>query len=229
VLEAAGTKWNFPAFPSRPRRRHCIGVDPYYLTHKAQQIGYHPDMILAGRRINDGMGSHVARRVVKLMRQRNQDMTRARVLILGLAFKENCPDLRNTKVVDIIRELNCYNAKVDVHDPWVNVEHARSEYGVDLIAEPETGQYDAVVLAVAHGEFVAWVRIGSEVLGTPGRSCSTSSAPCRAPASTAACSHMRVLVTGAAGFIGAKLSEVLLARGDEVLASTTSTPTTIRA
>jgi len=168
VLEAAGTKWNFLPFRPGLVGGHCIGVDPYYLTHKAQQIGYHPDMILAGRRINDGMGSHVARRVVKLMRQRNQDMTRARILILGLAFKENCPDLRNTKVVDIIRELHCYNAKVDVHDPWVNVEHARAEYGVDLIAEPATGQYDAVVLAVAHGEFVAMGADRIRSLGTPG-------------------------------------------------------------
>src|SRR4249919_1545570 len=168
VLAAASTKWNFLPFRPGLVGGHCIGVDPYYLTHKAQQIGYHPDMILAGRRINDGMGSHVARRVVKLMRQRNQDMTRARILILGLAFKENCPDLRNTKVVDIIRELHCYNAKVDVHDPWVNVEHARAEYGVDLIAEPATGQYDAVVLAVAHGEFVAMGADRIRSLGTPG-------------------------------------------------------------
>ena len=168
VLEAAGTKWNFLPFRPGLVGGHCIGVDPYYLTHKAQQIGYHPDMILAGRRINDGMGSHVARRVVKLMRQRNQDMTQARVLILGLAFKENCPDLRNTKVVDIIRELRCYNAKVDVHDPWVNAEHARAEYGVHLTAELESGRYDAVVLAVAHGEFVAMGADRIRSLGVPG-------------------------------------------------------------
>jgi len=154
VLEAAGTKWNFLPFRPGLVGGHCIGVDPYYLTHKAQQIGFHADMILAGRRINDGMGSHVARRVVKLMRKRNQDMTRSRVLILGLAFKENCPDLRNTKVVDIIRELRCYNAHVDVHDPWVSAAHAFSEYGVELIEKPSSGQYDAVVLAVAHQEFV---------------------------------------------------------------------------
>ena len=168
VLEAAGTKWNFLPFRPGLVGGHCIGVDPYYLTHKAQQIGYHPDMILAGRRINDGMGSHVARRVVKLMRQRNQDMTQARVLVLGLAFKENCPDLRNTKVVDIIRELHCYNAKVDVHDPWVDAGHAHDEYGVNLVAEPEPGRYDAIVLAVAHTEFVAMGAERIRSLGVPG-------------------------------------------------------------
>lgn len=168
VLEAAGTKWNFLPFRPGLVGGHCIGVDPYYLTHKAQQIGYHPDMILAGRRINDGMGSHVARRVVKLMRQRNQDMTRSRVLILGLAFKENCPDLRNTKVIDIVRELRCYNANVDVYDPWVDAEHARVEYAVDLIAEPLANRYDAIVLAVAHGEFVAMGAERIRALGVPG-------------------------------------------------------------
>ncbi|WP_460711059.1 nucleotide sugar dehydrogenase [Lysobacter terrae] len=168
VLEAAGTKWNFLPFRPGLVGGHCIGVDPYYLTHKAQQIGYHADMILAGRRINDSMGSHVARRVVKLMRQRNQDMTQARVLILGLAFKENCPDLRNTKVIDIVRELRCYNAEVDVHDPWVNAEHAHAEYGVHLIPEPQMGRYSAVVLAVAHGEFVAMGPERIRAFGTPG-------------------------------------------------------------
>jgi UDP-N-acetyl-D-glucosamine/UDP-N-acetyl-D-galactosamine dehydrogenase len=168
VLEAAGTKWNFLPFRPGLVGGHCIGVDPYYLTHKTQQIGYHPDMILAGRRINDGMGSHVARRVVKLMRLRNLDMNQPRVLILGLAFKENCPDLRNTKVVDILRELRCYNARVDVHDPWVDAALAREEYGIDLVDQPEPGGYDAVVLAVAHGEFV---KLGAERIrgfGAPG-------------------------------------------------------------
>ncbi len=168
VLEAAGTKWNFLPFRPGLVGGHCIGVDPYYLTHKAQQIGYHPDMILAGRRINDGMGSHVARRVVKLMRQRNQDMSQMRVLILGLAFKENCPDVRNTKVIDIVRELRCYNAEVDVHDPWVNAEHAHEEYGVQMVDAPQPGSYSAVVLAVAHRDFVA---MGSErirAFGKPG-------------------------------------------------------------
>ncbi|HEX6315149.1 MAG TPA: nucleotide sugar dehydrogenase [Gemmatimonadaceae bacterium] len=168
VLEAAGTKWNFLPFRPGLVGGHCIGVDPYYLTHKAQQIGYHPDMINAGRRINDGMGSHVARRVVKLMRQRNQDMGGARVLVLGLAFKENCPDVRNTKVVDIVRELRCYNAEVDVHDPWVDAAHARAEYGLDLADDPEPGRYDAIVLAVAHREFVAMGAERIRQLGTPG-------------------------------------------------------------
>jgi UDP-N-acetyl-D-galactosamine dehydrogenase len=168
VLEAAGTKWNFLPFRPGLVGGHCIGVDPYYLTHKAQQIGYHPDMINSGRRINDGMGSHVARRVVKLMRQRNQDMSRARVLLLGLAFKENCPDLRNTKVVDIVRELRSYNAQVDVHDPWVDAAHARAEYGLDLVAEPEAGRYDAVVLAVPHREFVAMGAGRIRGFGAPG-------------------------------------------------------------
>jgi UDP-N-acetyl-D-galactosamine dehydrogenase len=168
VLEAAGTKWNFLPFRPGLVGGHCIGVDPYYLTHKAQQIGYHADMILAGRRINDSMGSHVARRVVKLMRQRNQDMTNARVLILGMAFKENCPDVRNTKVIDIVRELRCYNAEVDVHDPWVNAAHAHDEYGVHMVAEPETGRYSAVVLAVAHGEFVAMGAERIRAYGVPG-------------------------------------------------------------
>ena len=125
VLEAAGTKWNFLPFRPGLVGGHCIGVDPYYLTHKAQQIGYHPDVILAGRRINDGMGSHVALRVAKLMAQRNLQTTQSNILILGLAFKENCPDLRNTKVVDIAAELRSYNANVHIHDPWVNADEAR--------------------------------------------------------------------------------------------------------
>ncbi|TWG87982.1 UDP-N-acetyl-D-galactosamine dehydrogenase [Luteimonas sp. J16] len=155
VLEAAGTKWNFLPFRPGLVGGHCIGVDPYYLTHKAQQIGYHPEVILAGRRINDSMGGHVAQRVVKLMQQRGLRTTGARVLVLGLAFKENCPDLRNTRVVDIVDELRSYNVEVDVHDPWVSPEQARHEYGISPVAEPAPGSYDAVVLAVAHREFVA--------------------------------------------------------------------------
>jgi UDP-N-acetyl-D-galactosamine dehydrogenase len=154
VLEAAGTKWNFLPFRPGLVGGHCIGVDPYYLTHKAQQIGYHPEMILAGRRINDAMGAHVGRRVARLISQRGVPVAQPRVLILGLAFKENCPDLRNTHVVDIIHELQAYNAIVDVHDPWVSPEQAHDEYGIDLVAQPESGQYDAIVLAVAHREFV---------------------------------------------------------------------------
>jgi UDP-N-acetyl-D-galactosamine dehydrogenase len=168
VLEAAGTKWNFLPFRPGLVGGHCIGVDPYYLTHKAQQIGYHPDVILAGRRINDGMGSHVALRVAKLMAQRNLQTTQSNILILGLAFKENCPDLRNTKVVDIANELRSYNANVHVHDPWVNADEARHEYGLDLIAQPETGKYDAVILAVSHNEFIALGAEGIRAFGKPG-------------------------------------------------------------
>ena len=168
VLEAAGTKWNFLPFRPGLVGGHCIGVDPYYLTHKAQQIGYHPDVILAGRRINDGMGSHVARRVAKLMARGNLPVAGANVLLLGLAFKENCPDLRNTRVVDIIAELRSYNANVDVHDPWVDAGEAKHEYGLDLVAEPEPGRYDAVVLAVSHREFIELGADGIRRLGKPG-------------------------------------------------------------
>jgi UDP-N-acetyl-D-glucosamine/UDP-N-acetyl-D-galactosamine dehydrogenase len=168
VLEAAGTKWNFLPFRPGLVGGHCIGVDPYYLTHKAQQIGYHPDVILAGRRINDSMGSHVSERVVKLMQQRGFQTAGARVLVLGLAFKENCPDLRNTRVVDIIRELKSYNAEVDVHDPWVASAHAEAEYGLSLVEEPAPGSYDAVVLAVAHDRFVALGAEGVRAFAKPG-------------------------------------------------------------
>ena len=168
VLEAAGTKWNFLPFRPGLVGGHCIGVDPYYLTHKAQQIGYHPDMILAGRRINDGMGSHVARRTIRLMSQRGTQANAAKVLVLGLAFKENCPDLRNTKVIDIVNELRSFNAQVEVHDPWVNARHARTEYGIDMLAKPAHGQYDAVILAVPHREFVAWGADGIRAMGKPG-------------------------------------------------------------
>jgi nucleotide sugar dehydrogenase len=168
VLEAAGTKWNFLPFRPGLVGGHCIGVDPYYLTHKAQQIGYHPDVILAGRRINDGMGSHVARRVAKLMARQNLPTAGAKVLVLGLAFKENCPDVRNTRVVDIVNELRSYNAQVDVHDPWVDADEARHEYGLDLVAEPLAGHYDAVILAVAHREFTERGAAGVRALGKPG-------------------------------------------------------------
>ncbi|MET0583152.1 MAG: Vi polysaccharide biosynthesis UDP-N-acetylglucosamine C-6 dehydrogenase TviB, partial [Pseudoxanthomonas sp.] len=167
VLEAAGTKWNFLPFRPGLVGGHCIGVDPYYLTHKAQQIGYDPEVILAGRRINDGMGSHVAQRVVKLMAQRDLPVAGARVLVLGLAFKENCTDLRNTRVIDIVDELRSYNARVDVHDPWVSPDEARTEYGLDLLPQPEVGAYDAVILAVAHREFVALGTDGIRALGKP--------------------------------------------------------------
>ncbi|WAC65045.1 nucleotide sugar dehydrogenase [Pseudoxanthomonas sp. SL93] len=167
VLEAAGTKWNFLPFRPGLVGGHCIGVDPYYLTHKAQQIGYDPEVILAGRRINDGMGSHVAQRVVKLMAQRDLPVAGARVLVLGLAFKENCTDLRNTRVIDIVDELRSYNARVDVHDPWVSRDEARTEYGLELLPQPVAGGYDAVIVAVAHREFVALGTDGIRALGKP--------------------------------------------------------------
>ena len=153
VLEAAGTKWNFLPFRPGLVGGHCIGVDPYYLTHKAQQVGHHPQVILAGRRTNDGMGAYVAEQVIKLMVRKGINPVGARVLVLGLAFKENCPDLRNTRVVDIIKVLNDYNAAVDVHDPWVDRREARDEFGLDLVQQPRAGEYDAIVVAVAHDEF----------------------------------------------------------------------------
>ena len=153
VLAAAGTKWNFLPFRPGLVGGHCIGVDPYYLTHKAQQIGYHPEVILSGRRINDGMGQHVAQRVVKLMTQRRVHAAQSNILVLGLAFKENCPDLRNTRVIDVVAELASYNANVDVYDPWVSAEEARHEYGLDLVPELVDGKYDAIILAVAHRQF----------------------------------------------------------------------------
>ena len=166
VLEAAGTKWNFLPFRPGLVGGHCIGVDPYYLTHKAQEMGYHPEVILAGRRINDGMGEHVAMRVVRLMSRKGLDVARGRVLMLGLAFKENCPDLRNTRVVDVIAALRDYGIVVDVHDPWVDAEEARHEYGLELVDTPAPGRYDAVVLAVAHRQFV---ELGSEAIRAFGK------------------------------------------------------------
>jgi len=154
VLEAAGTKWNFLPFRPGLVGGHCISVDPYYLTHKAQELGYHPEVILAGRRINDGMGAYVASQVVRLMLRKGINPANARVLVLGLAFKENCPDLRNTRVVDIVRELVECSVHVDVHDPWVNAAEAHHEYGLTPIAVPEAGAYDAVILAVGHRQFV---------------------------------------------------------------------------
>ena len=165
VLEAAGTKWNFLPFRPGLVGGHCISVDPYYLTHKAQEIGYHPEVILAGRRINDGMGAHVAAQVVRLMAGKGINPVGARVLVLGLAFKENCPDLRNTRVVDIIGELAGFQAKVDVYDPWVDVAEAEHEYGITPISEPKTGKYDAIVLAVGHAEFARLGGHGVRALG----------------------------------------------------------------
>lgn len=153
VLEAAGTKWNFLPFRPGLVGGHCIGVDPYYLTHKAQSVGYHPEVILAGRRINDGMGAYVVSQLVKAMVKKRIHVDGARVLVLGLAFKENCPDLRNTRVVDIVRELQDYGVQVDIHDPWVDADEARHEYGIVLAAQPQPGVYDAVVVAVCHHQF----------------------------------------------------------------------------
>jgi len=153
VLEAAGSKWNFLPFRPGLVGGHCIGVDPYYLTHKSQEIGYHPEMILAGRRINDNMGLYVADQVARLMMKKRIHVSGSRILVLGLTFKENCPDLRNTKVVDVVRELLSMGAEVDVHDPWVHADEARKEYGLEMIREPRPGTYDAVILAVAHRQF----------------------------------------------------------------------------
>jgi UDP-N-acetyl-D-galactosamine dehydrogenase len=167
VLAAAGSKWNFLPFRPGLVGGHCIGVDPYYLTHKAQQIGYHPEIILAGRRLNDSMGAFVAREVVKLMTARNGLPRDARVLLLGLTFKENCPDLRNTRVVDIATELKGYGIGCDVHDPWVSREEAEHEYGIALV-EPKAGDdYDAVVLAVAHRQFAEMGIEAVRALGKP--------------------------------------------------------------
>lgn len=154
VLDAAGTKWNFLPFRPGLVGGHCIGVDPYYLTHKAQQVGYQPEVVLAGRRLNDSMGEYVASQLVKLMIKNRIHAEGSRVLILGLAFKENCPDLRNTKVVDIIGELKQYNVDVDVYDPWVSSPDALAEYGLSTVDKPCIAAYDAIVLAVAHAEFV---------------------------------------------------------------------------
>ncbi len=153
VLKAAGTKWNFLPFRPGLVGGHCIGVDPYYLTHKAEAIGYHPQIILAGRRLNDGMGAYVASQLVKAMIGKRIQVQDARVLILGLTFKENCPDLRNTRVVDVIAELRAFGVAVDVHDPWADPAEAQEEYGIALVSEPAPGAYDGIVLAVAHAKF----------------------------------------------------------------------------
>jgi len=153
VLKAAGTKWNFLPFRPGLVGGHCIGVDPYYLTHKAESMGYHPHVILAGRRINDNMGAYVASQLVKAMLKRRVHADGARVLILGLTFKENCPDLRNTRVVDVVVELRDYGVHVDVHDPWVDAADVQNEYGLALVTTPEPEAYDGVILAVAHDSY----------------------------------------------------------------------------
>lgn len=153
VLQAAGTKWNFLPFRPGLVGGHCIGVDPYYLTHRAQAIGYHPEIILAGRRLNDSMGPYVVSQLVKAMLKRRIHVNGSRVLVMGLTFKENCPDLRNTRVVDIVRELAEYNIYVDVYDPWVSIAEAEDEYGITPIRQPADGEYDGVIIAVAHDKF----------------------------------------------------------------------------
>jgi UDP-N-acetyl-D-galactosamine dehydrogenase len=155
VLQAAGTKWNFLPFRPGLVGGHCIGVDPYYLTHKAQEVGYHPEVILAGRRINDSMASNVADQTIKLMLRKGIPVLDSRVLVLGLTFKENCPDLRNTKVVDIVKAMGEYHTKVDIYDPWIDVEEAKREYGLECLSElPANGTYQAIVLAVGHKQFI---------------------------------------------------------------------------
>ena len=153
VLQAAGSKWNFLPFRPGLVGGHCIGVDPYYLTHKAQAIGYHPEVILAGRRVNDGMGQYVASQLIKAMTKKGIAIKDSKVLIMGLTFKENCPDIRNTKVVDIVSELKDYGCQVEVCDPWVDSEEARHEYGVVITEQLNPGSYDAIILAVAHDQF----------------------------------------------------------------------------
>jgi UDP-N-acetyl-D-galactosamine dehydrogenase len=169
VLLAAGTKWNFLPFRPGLVGGHCIGVDPYYLTHKAQEVGYHPEVILAGRRINDSMARHVADETVKLMLRKNIPVLGANLLVLGLAFKENCPDMRNSKVLDIVKALSEYNTSVDVYDPWIDVQEARSECGVEcLTSAPERGSYDAIILAVGHHQFSELGEHGIKAFGKPG-------------------------------------------------------------
>lgn len=165
VLLAAGTKWNFLPFRPGLVGGHCIGVDPYYLTHKAQALGYHPEVILAGRRINDGMGKYVVSQLVKQMIRQKMPVSGARVLVLGLTFKENCPDIRNTKVVDILNELTEYGMQADVYDPWIDHDEARHEYGLTPLQSPEPGQYDAIVLAVAHQHFKTLGAAGIRAFG----------------------------------------------------------------
>ena len=167
VLQAAGTKWNFLPFRPGLVGGHCISVDPYYLTHKAQEVGHHPDVILAGRRTNDSMGAHVASEVIRLMLRKRINPVQARILVLGLAFKENCPDLRNTRVLDIVDALREYNAQVDVHDPWVDAAEAEHEYALKPVDVPEQGSYDAVIIAVAHQQFAELGAEGIRAFGKP--------------------------------------------------------------
>jgi UDP-N-acetyl-D-galactosamine dehydrogenase len=169
VLQAAGTKWNFLPFRPGLVGGHCIGVDPYYLTHKAQEVGYHPEVILAGRRINDSMGAHVADETIKLMLKKGLRVLGSKVLVLGLTFKENCPDVRNSKVVDIVETLRGYHVGVDVYDPWIDVAEARREYGLECLGNPPgNGEYAAIVLAVGHRQFIEWGEAAIRAWGQPG-------------------------------------------------------------
>lgn len=167
VLEAAGTKWNFLKFQPGLVGGHCIGVDPYYLTHKAQEIGYHPEVILAGRRLNDAMGEYVAGQLIRSMIHKNIDLRTARVLVLGLTFKENTPDLRDTRVVDIVTELESFGITVDVHDPWVDAAEAKHEYGININTDPPKATYDATILAVGHNTFRNLGAAGIRTYGKP--------------------------------------------------------------
>jgi len=167
VLIAAGTKWNFLPFRPGLVGGHCIGVDPYYLTHKAQEIGYNPEMILAGRRLNDNMGNYVVSEIVKLMLKKRIHISESKVLIMGLTFKENCPDLRNTRVTDIIDELSEYGAHIDVYDPWVDKAEAKHEYNISPIEAPQENTYDTIIIAVSHNEFA---EMGAEKIHACGKS-----------------------------------------------------------
>jgi UDP-N-acetyl-D-galactosamine dehydrogenase len=167
VLKAAGSKWNFLPFRPGLVGGHCIGVDPYYLTYKAQAIGYHPEIILAGRRLNDSMGTYVAAQLVKAMTKKRIQVEGAKVLVMGLAFKENCPDLRNSRVVDVLAELKDYNCEVDVYDPWVTTEQAQHEYGITPVIKPNVASYDAIILAVAHRQFKEMGGAAIRALGKP--------------------------------------------------------------
>ena len=167
VLQAAGSKWNFLPFRPGLVGGHCIGVDPYYLTHQAESIGYHPEIILAGRRLNDSMGAYVVTQLVKAMTQRRLPVQGARILVMGLTFKENCPDLRNTRVVDIVKELADYDVQADVFDPWVSAAEAQHEYGITPVLQPAAGAYDAIIIAVAHQQFKAMGAAAIRALGKP--------------------------------------------------------------
>ncbi len=169
VLQAAGTKWNFLPFRPGLVGGHCIGVDPYYLTHKAQEVGHHPEVILAGRRINDSMPRHVADETIKLMLRKGLPVLGSKVLVLGLTFKENCPDVRNSKVVDVVKALQGYKTLVEIYDPWIDVEEAEHEYGLCCLKlAPALGQYDAIILAVGHHQFISLGEQGIKSLGKPG-------------------------------------------------------------